>query len=554
MLNQVDVSVNNKFKDFTLGSNEKNYYLAPGALKEYAATKIDNGEIKDKFNNSKQQKHKKSLAFAIGSSALLVGGGVMVLMRGLPKNTEKHLETLKKFLEKKLEKSKWKGSDSLSEFWVYSIRKVENFKKKSQSINNFTTLKDILFKNIMSHTKFTAKIHKGISDYFERLARKTVVSSYTKTAQKFNKMDQSFNKLDQIILRNNPDEIIQYGGKNYTKKELVELAQNYRKNVQNSVTDFISPNALLGRYKNIKDSTSALYSRIWEQAKDGFWSKENIFGRKEMWQTYMADAQITGNKKTLADKVSVIRNKISYTDKDKTAIISGYLKTIKNLIAPSDREGLNIIKKLEWFLDNPEGLSTNSEQFINTLKTLKNRPIEKGMDEITRQQLKLREKNIDLITELLEGEHKGELQEMLAIYRKIAPYELAQSKAENSLRKAVSSFDKSLKTETIDFFDKVRDLQLGSAPTDILSIIASGGMIGYGLCEASDLDERTSVMLTAGIPILGTIGTTIVCTTKLITGVVSLAIGSAVGAVLKVVGEKLDNHRHSAEQKNHTNG
>lgn len=554
MLNQVDVSVNNKFKDFTLGSNEKNYYLAPGALKEYAATKIDNGEIKDKFNNSKQQKHKKSLAFAIGSSALLVGGGVMVLMRGLPKNTEKHLETLKKFLEKKLEKSKWKGSDSLSEFWVYSIRKVENFKKKSQSINNFTTLKDILFKNIMSHTKFTAKIHKGISDYFERLARKTVVSSYTKTAQKFNKMDQSFNKLDQIILRNNPDEIIQYGGKNYTKKELVELAQNYRKNVQNSVTDFISPNALLGRYKNIKDSTSALYSRIWEQAKDGFWSKKNIFGRKEMWQTYMADAQITGNKKTLADKVSVIRNKISYTDKDKTAIISGYLKTIKNLIAPSDREGLNIIKKLEWFLDNPEGLSTNSEQFINTLKTLKNRPIEKGMDEITRQQLKLREKNIDLITELLEGEHKGELQEMLAIYRKIAPYELAQSKAENSLRKAVSSFDKSLKTETIDFFDKVRDLQLGSAPTDILSIIASGGMIGYGLCEASDLDERTSVMLTAGIPILGTIGTTIVCTTKLITGVVSLAIGSAVGAVLKVVGEKLDNHRHSAEQKNHTNG
>lgn len=546
MQNQVEISANNTFKKFALGSYDKNYNLPSNPVQTPVNAAPKNTE-KDSFenNNKNPKKHKKRLAFAIGSSALLVGGGVLVLMRGLPKNTEKHLETLKKFLEKKLEKSKWNGSDSWSEFWIYTIRKLEAFKEKSQSINNFTTLKDILFKKIMGKTKYTAKIHKGISDYFERLARQTVISSYTKTSKKFTQMNESFNRLDDVILRNNPDEIIEYGGKNYTKKELIELARNYRHQVNTSVTNFISPASLRGRYKNIKDSTSALFTGLWEQTTNGFWSKNNIFGRKELWQTYMADAQITGNKKTLAEKVALIRNKISYTDADKTAIISGHLKTIKNLIEPSDKEGLSIIKKLEWFLDNPEGLSANSENFLKVLTVLKDRPLGKGLEEAaTQSSLKVRENTINLISQLLKGENKGELQKMLDIYRKIAPYELAQSKAETSLRKAVSSFDKSLKTETIEFFDKVRDLQLGSAPTDILSIIASGGMIGYGLCEADNNDERASVMLTAGIPILGTIGTTIVCTTKLITGAASLAIGGAVGTVLKFVGEKLDNHRH----------
>ena len=153
----------------------------------------------------------------------------------------------------------------------------------------------------------------------------------------------------------------------------------------------------------------------------------------------------------------------------------------------------------------------------------------------------------------MDEDKKGDLQSMMAIYNAIAPYELATLKADAAVKQAVTSFDKSLKTETVDFFNKVRDLKLGSAPTDVLSILASAGMIGYGLYEAEDRDERTSVVLKAGIPIIGTIGTAVVCTTKLISGIVALGVGSAVGVVFKVIGDSIDKHRLALKEKNHTN-
>jgi hypothetical protein len=458
-------------------------------------------------------------------------------------------------MEKKLENANIKGADSWSEFWEYSIRKIDSLSEKSQSVNNFTSLKDVGFKWLMERTRFTANIHKKITDGFERLARRTVISSYKKANKNFDRMYETFDNLDKSLLKSNPDEIINYKGVNYTKKELIEIAQKHRQKVKSSMDDFTSSGALLGRYKYIKEATSALYNHFWNKLSDNFLSKDNIFLKKEMWQTYIPDVQITSNKKSLNAQVAAVRRCISYTDKDKTKIISEYIKTLKNLIPPSDKEGLSIIRKLDWFLDNPEGISVNKDNFIKTLNLIKDRPFEKGLDEVViKNQSKLRETNIDSIIDLLNGNSNGELQEMVSIYKKIAPYEFAQSKADSIIKKAVSSFDSALKTETVDFFDKIRDLRLGSAPTDILSIIAPTLMIGYGLGEAVDSDERISIINKAGIPILGSIATSLFCTTKLISGGVSLAISALTGVIFGVIGGKVDDMRLAKSEKIHTNG
>ncbi len=454
-------------------------------------------------------------------------------------------------MENKLEKSNIKGSDRWSEFWERSIRRVDSFMEKSQSINNFTTLKDIGFKRLMDISKPTANLHKKITAFFERIARRTVINSYKTTKKNFSKMYETFDNLDEIILKSNPDEVIKYKGKEYTKKELIEIAQKHREQIRTSVSDFTSDSSMLGRYKYMKKATASLYSQFWDKITNKFWSKDNAFLSKEMWQTYIPDAQLTGNKKSLSEQVALVRKCISYTDKDKTLIVSRYIKTLKSLIPPSDKEGLTLIKKLEWFLDNPEGLSQNRESLIKTLQAIKERPFEKGLENtVIENQKKIRQSNIDSIISLLDEKNIGELQEMIDIYKKLAPYELAQTKAEKTVRKAVSSFDKALKTETTEFFDKLRDLQLGSAPTDVIGILAPTAMIGYGLIEAADTDERKSVMYTAGIPIIGSVATTIYCTTKLISGGISLGIAAATGVAFKIIGDIIDKYR----PKNHTNG
>ena len=543
-------------------NNGQNTYAA-----QIPATEPDKFETTNSENTKEQAEtpvqkkgHKKrNLAVAVGSSALLVGGGMLVLMRGLPKNTEKYLQSLKKFLEKKLEKSSINGSDGWSTFWEKSIRQVDSTIEKTQSVNNFTSLKDVLFKNIMDRNKYTAKIHKGISDYYEKVARQTVLKSYKQTGKKFDKMYEAFDRFDEKLLQTNPDEIISYNGKNYTKRELIELARQYRKNVQDAVNNFTSQNELDKRYGYIQDATKDLYEKFWDESFKEFWTrkdgfKNNKFRRKEMWQTCIYDEKIKGNKKSLSEDVSKVRNIISYTDKDRTKLISNQIKNLKNIVSPSDKEGLNIIKKLEWFMDNPEGLNANKDVLIRELNALKERPLEEGLSEaVTESQLKLRDASIKAITDLLNNQNAGKLQEMLAIYRKIAPYELEKSKAELAVRKAVSSFDKSLGTETVEFFDKVRDIQMGAAPTDVLTILSSAGMIAYGLGDAEDKDEKISVLLTAGIPIFGTIGTTVICTTKLISGGMSMLFSLGIGGIFKYVCDGLDAHRLTAKGKNHTN-
>ena len=527
MINSVNSSSYNKsvFNDFSKNKNQ-NFFIT-----------------QNQTTDTQKPSHKnRNIAFAIGSSALFVGVGILVLMRGLPKNTSKYLESIKEFLEKKLEKSSLKGSDKWNEFYIYSLRKVNTFIDKAQSINNFTSLKDVLFKNLMDKTRVTSKIHKKISDLFERISRRTVKGAYKSTGKSFAKTFESFDRLDSYILKTKPNEIITINGKSMTKREWLKVARMKRANIQNAVDDFISPAKQVSRYKQIKSVTSRLYEQFWDESFKDFWSKNNKFRRKEMWQTFIPEEKISAGKASLADQVSVIRNKITYTNADKINLINAKLKKLEDLILPSDREGLDLVKKLKWFLKNPDGLGENTDVFKKELSKLLDRPLQDGLDRsIISNQQKMRQLFVNSINDLIDNKDCGELQEMLHIYEKIVPYELSMLKPQ--VAKSIKSFDKSLNLETVEFFDKVRDLELGSAPTDMLSILASGGMIAYGLTQAKDADERMSVTLKAGIPIVGAIGTSLVCTARLISGGKAMLIGTLSGLALNQIGNIADNIR-----------
>ena len=242
-----------------------------------------------------------------------------------------------------------------------------------------------------------------------------------------------------------------------------------------------------------------------------------------MWQTFIPEEKIAAGKTSLAEQVSTIRNQITYANADKLNLMETQLKKLEELIIPSDKEGLDLIKKLKWFLKNPDGIGENSQIFKKELSKVLERPLQEGLDKsIISNQTNLRRSYVKSILDLMDNKNSGELQEMLAIYEKIAPYELS-----------------------LVFFDKARDLALGSAPTDVLSIIASGGMIGYGLAKAKDNDERWSVTLTSGVPIIGAIGTSLICTAKLISGSKSMVIGGISGLILGQVGKQSKNHSNS---------
>ncbi len=113
----------------------------------------------------------------------------------------------------------------------------------------------------------------------------------------------------------------------------------------------------------------------------------------------------------------------------------------------------------------------------------------------------------------------------------------------SQVESAIKSLDNSIDIETVQYVDKARDLRLGSAPTDVLSIVGTVGAVGYYLNKADGKDEKISASLKYGIPAIGAIATSLYSTARLISGGKSMAFGIVSGMIISKIGEAVDNLR-----------
>ena len=121
---------------------------------------------------------------------------------------------------------------------------------------------------------------------------------------------------------------------------------------------------------------------------------------------------------------------------------------------------------------------------------------------------------------------------------------------EEVLKKSANAqklFEKSFSKESSDLFNKLRDINCGSAPTDIMGMATTAGLLGLYTAQADTKEERVGVTLTTGLPLLTTFGTTIVATTKMVSGFKALGLGALTGFIAKTIGGVIN----KAYQKKH---
>ena len=101
----------------------------------------------------------------------------------------------------------------------------------------------------------------------------------------------------------------------------------------------------------------------------------------------------------------------------------------------------------------------------------------------------------------------------------------------------------------MDAYEKMAELRVGSAPTDILGILAPVAIATWLVTSAKTKDERVSKTLTQGIPIIGGIATTYYGTTRMFTGPKNIALGIGTAYILNIIGTQLDNWYKSYLEK-----
>ena len=122
-------------------------------------------------------------------------------------------------------------------------------------------------------------------------------------------------------------------------------------------------------------------------------------------------------------------------------------------------------------------------------------------------------------------------------------------KIKKMIENSQKSLDYSTDLEGDKLFDKIRDLKIGSAPAETLGVVASLGVIGWGLTKAKNKDERISVTLKYGVPAVGATAVSLYSTVRLVAGGKAILLGLISGIAINKFGAVLDNARKKYNEK-----
>lgn len=293
----------------------------------------------------------------------------------------------------------------------------------------------------------------------------------------------------------------------------------------------------------------------------GLVSVKDIWLQKQVWNRTPFTKKLSENITNLFETVSLKKYEYAY---EKSLVrfdkMHADYAQLNNKLNPAEAEKANgIIEKLKTNYDGAFSAHVRRNRYAETQENLNGLHLEvwdstignakgyvtdKKNYNVSIAEAKAAPVKSKLAQDVAAHRNKivNSVEELLAIYKQSLGGK-EYLKIETLSKKLVKSLDVAVGTETDKLFDKIRDLRLGSAPADIASILLSIATITYGLAQAENSDERASVALKAGIPILGGMFISLYCTVALISAGPSLIIGAISGLAISKLGEILDKMR-----------
>lgn len=494
----------------------------------------------------------KTIGLSIAGAVVLTAAVSYFLLKGGTKGLTKNFEKVRDLLERKILTAKLRNNGKLGFLevgYAYLFKFFDNLVNKSEAVNNFTSFKDMLFKKIMFVSKPLGKLHDKITRLFERLGRRTVVASYQDTLGLVKETGLMTDSIATKVLKGVSDEIVEIGGVKRTKAEWMSEANRKTKEFQSVYETNFDSTKLTSRYLRIKKSA--------EKLKDKF-ANFKTFLTKDLFMNFLAESTIMAEKADIQNSVHNVRKTLSFSKQDLAKESEAVIYKMIGAVPFKDTRHLKQIRTLDtkiknFTIDNPDVNVTKGELLEDIAKlklSIQQSMSEKAVNSNSSGNLLAQ---LDELNAVIANYKKGKAEEILDIYKHILDqddYNLFR----RSYKNTIESLDKSINLETEEFFSKVRDLVIGSAPTDVLTMIGPLGVLGYQLGKSDDREQRESILLKYGFPAIAGIGVSLYCNAKLYAGTKSLLFAFGSSALLNRIGvwgdDMLKKYIHNKPQNN----
>lgn len=493
----------------------------------YAITKpFTDKQKKEKKKEIEKQKEKRSnkLGYAMASLALVAGFGVFITTQLLSKKSGSNITKFRKFLiEKVATLGKNKHASSTQKIKMSFLDHSHSILAKSHSVFNIASVKDIAFRLSLKRIPVLREFSEGVTNWFEKISIGTSKSAYSGTLLKFDSLYGEFARVNAKL----------------PEHELKNIKPRIEK-IKSNCAEICSTESRNERLVQVDEDLNELDEKLLKELKH-----PKDFMKKVINGQFLAEELATDAKINLQNLVTKPKEIISLNIKDNYKSTKKILDSIDTSIHPSDPKDSNLRALMKEARANLETYKNNNKfyeksQIIESLNNLnkvllleRDPKIAKGVAE-----------KIDMLAK----NKIGEIQEIMEIYKNNLP-EKDYKKIEHKVNKALKLLDFSVDLETDKLFDKIRDLKIGSAPHDVLAFVTSLGIVGWYLGKADNNDERMSVALKYGIPVVGAVAITTMCAVGLIASGPSLLIGIASGAAINKLGEWVDKMRKKYKNK-----
>lgn len=489
---------------------------------------------------------------------ILIGSGLGVVLAGYAavfyrKNI---MDTVSDFIKKmymKRDTISRHGKTGLSTIEAISYQAAKFLDKtlmSTQMFVNFSAMKDSI-SNKLARTFKMGKLCDELSAFWEKLASKAVKTNYAQCEKSLNRTHQDvLNITETLRKQKNLNKIIKINGENYTVGQILNQIEQNMRDVRNLYDENFSIKAFEQRNNLLKDSLKGVNERFYREYTSFDYYKKLGFTRftVEEWLAPIKNSyqsHITKNK-------SVISNSID----DKFVSTYQILKSLDKIIAPKDTKTRNILKGIFQQLGEFRKTTITDEfKTADVLNTEINRRLKLLCEQSKRNNYYNDEtlKNIEQLTSdislVLGGKQKGKLQETLNYLKAILPKEEYKN-IKSQINSTSEKLTKVTSAEGDLYFDKLRDITLGSAFSDIVfGMLTPLGTMGLLLAMDDSKEERLSTTLKLGIPLVGGIATSTAFLFLLASGGKALILSSLIGLGLNRIGTYADN-KISAERAN----
>lgn len=416
-------------------------------------------------------------------------------------------------------------------------RTIEPVPKCLEASSNMNVFKDGFTMFMMKKLRLT-KVVNGINGVFKNIVLKTKNSAYKDAELSNVKFCSYLEKLSK-------DSRAQGKG-----------LENFGENIARSYSESFSLQNHYNRSENIWESLSNLHERVWNSFKI-FSKKDNIFNKtnRQRLKSYITMDMCEPERRKVLELLKNNKSALSNNIADNHHVLKETLNNLKTHIDPGDARAVKLMHNLEGAIVKYEKLGGANESLerqelcketmtiIRRLKSHLN--VSKDFDA---------EKLLEPFSKVLDTNtsKKGQVQEALTELKEIFG---KNSKEYKEAKKLADEFNKNMNnaiSTEMTAYEKFAELQMGSAPTDILGILAPTALGTALVIRAKDKDQRITNTLTQGIPILGGIGTAYYGTTRMLTGPTNMALGLISGALLSVIGSKVDEMYKNYQSRQHT--